>query len=881
MKQSFIYLIFNSALVVCTAHAYDAPENMTKATKKLSNLLITRALSTGTLYVGGNTIINHNLSVNNDALVLGNKTIEGNIFVKGDTIVTDTNLPENPLIAGSMTLEGQPQQACIIFDTANSQEKARLCSTTTPSDHGLFVSVDNGVTQNLRINNAGGAVIAQAAAGTTASVTGGGTTSAPALRLTGNPAAFGGNLILQIDPATGIVTQGTIMTGTNDIHTLQGNSGAASGVITNFVGGTNVQTIADTIATVTVHLTDNISVSGNITIGTALTVTAGPTRIGNAASVNTLQGISHLVGATFMSNNSNGTVLTLTGNASNPALVVVGNSSTTAPALRLLNNPPSDGGDNLLMIDTSGVIKTSTTQNVIYNGGQQGPLTVGSTTSSTNFITNNTTALTINNSQNVGAGTASPIARLNVVRNTPTLVGSIASGIDSVYAQGRYVYATGGGNLTIFDVSNPATPQLIGSVVTDVSSPSNLISVQGRYAYLFGQDGFAIVDVANPQSPQVVYPNDFISFATTYAYAYVQGKYLYGLTGNIGVGDIFLLTVYDITNPAAPVQTLNPITSTVFDSGGLFVQGKYAYTLGGALPDSILQIYDLSDPMNPVAAGNTPLPGYGYISLYVQGRYAYAITNPSNGTSLLKIIDIYDPSAPVVVGTASVSGDFISVQGRYAYIADSTSGTLKTFDVSNPTSPLQVSSISVGSALSLCIEGRYAYLAIGGSLAIYDLGGGYVQQLEAGGIEVATLQARNNMTVNNDLDVKSGMTVGRTLQVNGNMGVAGAVTQTSDARKKDVIGDITDVSALLDELHPMKYRWSHDMQQQYAHLDDHEHLGFIAQNVAEIFPDLVTQDSNGTYSLDYLGFVALLTAGLQENSNVIDQLVTQLEKLEH
>lgn len=880
MKQSFIYLILTSALVVCTANAYDAPENMTKATKKLSNLLVTRALSSGTLYVGGNTIINHNLSVNNNALVLGNKTIEGNIFVKGDTIVTDTNLPANPLITGSITLEGQPQQACIIFDTANSQEKARLCSTTTPSDHGLFVSVDNGVTQNLRINNAGGAVIAQPAAGTTASVTGGGTTSTPALRLTGNPAAIGGNLILQIDPATGIVTQGTIITGTNDIHTLQGNSGAASGVVTNFVGGTNVQTIADTIATVTVHLTDNISVSGNITIGTAFTVTAGPTHIGNAASVNTLQGVSHLVGATFMSNNSNGTVLTLTGNASNPALVVVGNSSTTAPALRLLNNPPSDGGDNLLMIDTSGVIKTSTTQSVIYNGGQRGPLTVGSTNNSSNFITNNATALTINNSQNIGAGTASPIARLNVVRNTPTFVGSVASGIDSVYAQGRYVYATGGGNLTIFDVSNPAAPQFIGSVATDLSGASNLISVQGRYAYLFAQDGFAIVDVANPQSPQVVYPNDF-SFSTTYAYAYVQGKYLYGLTGKIADSFIFLLTVYDITNPAAPVQSLNPITSDQFESGGLFVQGKYAYTLEGISPNSILQIYDLSDPMNPVAAGSTPLPGYGYVSLYVQGRYAYTITNPLNGTSLFKIIDVADPNAPVVVGTASASGDFISVQGRYAYIADSTTGTFTTFDVSNPTSPLQVSSISVGSALSLCIEGRYAYMAINGNLVIYDLGGGYVQQLEAGGIEVATLQARNNMTVNNDLDVKSGMTVGRTLQVNGNMGVAGAVTQTSDARKKDVVGDITDVSALLEELHPVKYHWSHDMQQQYAHLDDHEHLGFIAQNVAEIFPDLVTQDSNGTYSLDYLGFVSLLTAGLQENSNVIDQLVTQLEKLEH
>ena len=41
------------------------------------------------------------------------------------------------------------------------------------------------------------------------------------------------------------------------------------------------------------------------------------------------------------------------------------------------------------------------------------------------------------------------------------------------------------------------------------------------------------------------------------------------------------------------------------------------------------------------------------------------------------------------------------------------------------------------------------------------MGGAYIQQLEAGGIEVGTLAARENIAVNNDLMVFGGSTFGR------------------------------------------------------------------------------------------------------------------------
>ena len=62
------------------------------------------------------------------------------------------------------------------------------------------------------------------------------------------------------------------------------------------------------------------------------------------------------------------------------------------------------------------------------------------------------------------------------------------------------------------------------------------------------------------------------------------------------------------------------------------------------------------------------------------------------------------------VGTASVGSNPISVyvQGEYAYTANEGSGDMSIVDVSNPTSPVTVSTIPVGSgAYSVYVSERY------------------------------------------------------------------------------------------------------------------------------------------------------------------------------
>ncbi|MEO7433703.1 MAG: hypothetical protein ABIR62_17185 [Dokdonella sp.] len=78
----------------------------------------------------------------------------------------------------------------------------------------------------------------------------------------------------------------------------------------------------------------------------------------------------------------------------------------------------------------------------------------------------------------------------------------------AIEAHGNRVYVastTNGGIFEVLDVSNPASPQLLGSLTT---SKTYDLTVRGNYAYLvdgadFADGGLRVVDVSNPAAPVV------------------------------------------------------------------------------------------------------------------------------------------------------------------------------------------------------------------------------------------------------------------------------------------------------------------------------------------------------------------------------------------
>lgn len=96
--------------------------------------------------------------------------------------------------------------------------------------------------------------------------------------------------------------------------------------------------------------------------------------------------------------------------------------------------------------------------------------------------------------------------------------------------------------------------------------------------------------------------------------------------------------------------------------------------------------------------------------------------------------------------------------------------------------------------------------------------------------------------------------------------------QSSDARLKENVVDIEEDDArdVLDRLRPVDFDWKDSGNRGF---------GFIAQEVAEILPDIVKEKSDGKLSLNYTGIIAFLVKGWQEQDERIAELEMRLEQL--
>lgn len=95
---------------------------------------------------------------------------------------------------------------------------------------------------------------------------------------------------------------------------------------------------------------------------------------------------------------------------------------------------------------------------------------------------------------------------------------------------------------------------------------------------------------------------------------------------------------------------------------------------------------------------------------------------------------------------------------------------------------------------------------------------------------------------------------------------------TSTARVKDNISDISDF--YMDKFMQLRPR-EYDRKDYSAH-----EFGFIAEEVDKVYPELVDKDDDGLPSgIDYGKLTAVLTAKVQEQQNIIENLQEQISKI--
>lgn len=187
------------------------------------------------------------------------------------------------------------------------------------------------------------------------------------------------------------------------------------------------------------------------------------------------------------------------------------------------------------------------------------------------------------------------------------------------------------------------------------------------------------------------------------------------------------------------------------------------------------------------------------------------------------------------------------------------------------------------------------------------------------GIYLTTNGYANNVVAYYSPSANSNFVFNTNIRVNG-------VNITSDARLKENIRSIQDPMNLLNQLNGVSYTYSiaeiqknrkqdesvFDKSSQYDLLDsesklsstslnaekslkdkqlqakvnqketeeaNRKRIGFLAQDIQKVLPELVQTDENGIMSIDYIGFIPLIVESLKEMQATIDKQNEQIESL--
>lgn len=160
------------------------------------------------------------------------------------------------------------------------------------------------------------------------------------------------------------------------------------------------------------------------------------------------------------------------------------------------------------------------------------------------------------------------------------------------------------------------------------------------------------------------------------------------------------------------------------------------------------------------------------------------------------------------------------------------------------------------------------------NLGLWTGGTQKVTVLSGGDVGIGTTNPADRLHVAGDARVGTG-TTGCLKDADGTV-LAG--TCSSDARFKENIRPIGTVSERLSQLKPSFYFWKYTEFPE-KHFGQEEEVGLIAQEVKEVFPNLVTIDKDGYYQVKYSDLNMYILGGVVEHSLQLKKHQQDLESL--
>ena len=259
-------------------------------------------------------------------------------------------------------------------------------------------------------------------------------------------------------------------------------------------------------------------------------------------------------------------------------------------------------------------------------------------------------------------------------------------------------FGTTTGSIEIVDITDPLNPQLITSYAT--SGNANDVFVHGNTMYVADwMGGITIVDVTNLASPQLL--TNFLPGSRPHS-VFVDGDLMY-------VGEFVRMSIYDVSNPAAPVIVGTHEAGGLINIYDVVVQGTVVYLAANREVRSI----DVSDPANPQLLDTYTVDAYG---VEAAGDRLY-VAAQSDGFVILDILDPASMKHKATIATPGGNALKVEVAGDVAYVCDDTGGLLLV-DISVSVAPAIFQSES-SRAVDVAVEGHTAYVAgRGGGLRV-------------------------------------------------------------------------------------------------------------------------------------------------------------------
>lgn len=644
--------------------------------------------------------------------------------------------------------------------------------------------------------------------------------------------------------------------------------------------------------------------------------TSGSTAIGHFALYNSIWGFDNTaIGYGTMNKNINGSYNSTLG-ASSLVNNIVGNSNTAIGKETLKN---TNASKNTAIGDSAGFANTTGTLNTFIGYQANGSATITNATAiGANANVTASNSLVLGNNVNVGIGTTAPTEKLDVVGKTKTstlqvTTGATAGNVLTSDASGNATWqANGNGTVTSIAFAMPSLFSVSGSPVTSSGTITTILATQNANTIFAGPSSGAaaaptfraMVAADIPSGSTYYIQNNAVgnNFATGQAASFditgdaeINGTL--EVNGNVGIGT------------TAPSEKLDVIgktkTSTLQVTTGAGTTGQVLTSdaLGNATwqtnGNGTVTSVALSMPTIFSVSGS-PVSSSGTLTASLATQSANTIfAGPSSGGAAsptfrtLVAADIPTGAAGYIQNN-TVGANFATGQAASFDITGNgeINGTLNingNVGIGNiaPSAKLEVTNTSGGGITEMIVNSNGTtdadFILKTTNTNMGWFGGGAVNKLAAwnyaNNTEPLTILGSNG-------NVGIGVTTPtQKLHVSGNGLFTGTVTAScgvlacSDIRYKKNINPLTNSLQKILLVNGVNYNFKQDEFPE-KNFSSKKQIGFIAQDLELIFPELVEIDDNGFKTVDYSKITPVLVEAIKEQQKIIDEDKTKMTEMQ-